>query len=140
MEKKLENYIGSYFGCQCLFIYETRSRYPELKYDRRTGNIVGIIINGVVNEVDILAKNGTQYRRRVEDVKIILRRISDMTDAEQAELQLLKDMMEEDNHNCELEIYAAMGNKCRKLGIDIDGLLDEEFAITPGELKTGSIA
>lgn len=66
-----------------------------------------------------------------EMIKLSLRPISAMTDQEQAELQLLKEKMEsDDTHNSELEIYAALDNKCREWEIDVDGLIEAGLAIS----------
>jgi hypothetical protein len=112
--KELKDYLHLYIGCKGKFQYDLV---------RGEATMIGVDNYGVkISCMD----DWILFRY----FKPILRPLSDMTEEEQARLQLLKDQIEdEDGHNCELEVFAALGNECRKLGIDIDGLIDAGLAI-----------
>jgi hypothetical protein len=84
MKKKLEDYLHLYLGCEVEFVFETRTGGKE----NRTGRIERIGKNGVVKDVDIFGANGA-YIKRADEVKPILRPLSDMTEEEAIELTKL---------------------------------------------------
>ncbi len=81
-EKKLEDYLHLYLGCEVQFVFETRSEYPHLKHDLRIGQMVGIKKNGYAKRVEIIMDNGTFHDVAFEEAKLVLRPLSDIKEEE----------------------------------------------------------
>jgi hypothetical protein len=108
--KDIKDYLHLYLGCYC----KATNHFGAYSFPK--------ITHKLLEEDNPITANCT--------IEPILRPISDITDEEQLELQVLEmELQDNDSHVSPLEIYAAQCNQCRKWEIDIDGLIEAGLAI-----------
>ena len=137
--KKIEDYIHFYLGCPCQYLMMGRGIISEVSIDSKYGILVSVKLDGSIKHIQC----------PLSDIKLILRPLISVTDIEweKIEYDILiaegtgYDMIK--NHFIIGTIKYRMGWKCsneslvrlRKIGIDVDGLIEAGLAINSTTLK-----
>lgn len=126
MKKELKDYLHLYLGCQVQYKFITIIEKLEL----RIGKLYGIKGSYCFLETVYGFKE-----ERIEDVRPILRPLSDMTEEEVNEADTLQKFQLEDEDEAQVLNYALMTKFLLSKRFDLFGLIESELAIDKTTLK-----
>lgn len=146
MEKKIENYLKYYIDAEVIGKYDDEDR---------KGYLTGVRNGGYECEIQFFEEDGFNVKEEPEfnessDVKLCLRKLSSITDAEWSKIDeacgvmfdaqgmgALRDnfLIDTSETRCGWELVNQALNELRKRSVDVDGLIENNLAIDKDTVK-----